>query len=181
MILRRIFIAGLLGCTMLAGCNGDDNKSKSATDNGTFQELKADLALKQQTIDDLLAKVTALAQRVGGTETGMADLRGALAELTSAMTVLKGRVDQVETDIAALKALDARLAAIGGKIVALEATALTKEEQASVQTLTTTLVSLRGEIDTELNKKLVLADLSELTNKITALETGKADKTAREI
>ncbi len=128
-----------------------------------------------------LPRVAALAQRVGGTETGMADLRGALAELTSAMTVLKGRVDQVETDIAALKALDARLAAIGGKIVALEATALTKEEQASVQTLTTTLVSLRGEIDTELNKKLVLADLSELTNKITALETGKADKTTLDI
>ncbi len=34
MIIKKTLLAGLLGCTMLAGCNGDDNKNNDAA--GTF-------------------------------------------------------------------------------------------------------------------------------------------------
>ncbi len=34
MIIKKTLLAGFLGCTMLAGCNGDDNKNNDAA--GTF-------------------------------------------------------------------------------------------------------------------------------------------------
>ena len=82
MTLRRIFTAGLLGCTMLAGCN-DANDRADKTDTSTYQELKDDylklkgtnenlgttLANTEKTLGELQLRLAALEPRVAGTET----------------------------------------------------------------------------------------------------------------
>jgi predicted alpha-1,2-mannosidase len=181
MILRRIFIAGLLGCTMLAGCDGDDKSPPAdTTSQGTFDQLKQENAQLKGTVDGLLERFKALEQSLGGTQGDVAELKKLFAALSGGFTELVARVTATEADIATLKGLNAQLADLEKKVKALETTSLTGAEKASVQTITESLATLRNDIDQELKKKLVATDLKSLEDKVATLESGKVDKGALE-
>lgn len=57
MRLRRIFVAGILSCTALAGCNNSDSKSSNAAISSAFDGLKGDVGNLTKTSEDLNAQL----------------------------------------------------------------------------------------------------------------------------
>ena len=105
---KNTLIAGLLGCTMLAGCNGSDDKKPTTPDTSQstfdtlkneFDQLKAESEADQTRFADMLKALAEIQERLTLSET---DAKNDVAELQSRMTA-------VEIDLAALKALGTRI------------------------------------------------------------------------
>lgn len=94
MILSRLVIIGLLGCTVLAGCDGDDSGNGSAstpdTSQGTFDQLQNDVSTLTDTNNALKAKIAELEN-------------SASANTTTTQTL----INQLKTQLAGQEALTA--------------------------------------------------------------------------
>lgn len=87
MTLRRIFIAGLLGCAVLAGCNGPDDKSSATTPDtpqGSFAGGSSQLTDQVDQLQQSTAKQTQAGQ----------------ATLATLKTKIDGLKDKAKSDIA---------------------------------------------------------------------------------
>lgn len=87
MTLRRIFIAGLLGCAVLAGCNGPDDKSSATTPDtpqGSFAGGSSQLTDQVDQLQQSTAKQTQAGQ----------------ATLATLKTKIDGLKDKAKPDIA---------------------------------------------------------------------------------
>jgi putative alpha-1,2-mannosidase/outer membrane murein-binding lipoprotein Lpp len=202
MALRRIFMAGLLGCTMLAGCNGSDDKADN-TSQGTYA-VKTDIDQLQADNAALRAQIAALQNgadansketrdliiqlqtRLASQEKALkdredADGKAKLAADTEAgsmkaeLDALKKRMDAAEGN---LTELGARIDGLGKRIDELDKTSLSAEEQKAVKGLDDRLTVLKNDFNAALKPKLEAAELTKLLADIETLKSGKLDKTS---
>ncbi|UXN61503.1 hypothetical protein [Phyllobacterium zundukense] len=120
MILRRIFIAGLLGCTMLAGCDGDDknnNSGQSTFDPAAIEQLKGQVNDLRQALD------TEIRDRANGD-----------TQISALLAEIKAGLGKVETDA---KASATRSDTLNSKITALETAAAESDHATRLTALET--------------------------------------------
>ncbi|MBQ9349682.1 glycoside hydrolase domain-containing protein, partial [Phyllobacterium sp.] len=186
MIFRRVLIAGLVGSTMLAGCNNADDKAPATPDaQGTFAEDISPLnggvdqaAIKglKETLDAVQANIIILqGDAVASKET--------LAALKSSTELLQSRVGQTEASVAALTELrprigklDAGLKSLTDNVKTLDGrTAATQADLDRLKPLREQFAALKDDYGKALKLKLEAAALAPLLADIDLLKTGKAD------
>jgi predicted alpha-1,2-mannosidase len=186
MIFRRVLIAGLVGGTMLAGCNNADDKAPAAPDaQGTFAEDispqnggvdQATIKGLKDTLDTLQANIVIL-QRDGATS------KETLAALKSTIELLQSRAGQTEASVAALTELGPRIGKLDAGLKSLTDNFKTLEGrttaiQADTDTLKPLLAqfaALKDDYGKAIKLKLEAAALAPLLADIDLLKTGKAD------
>lgn len=196
MTLRRLFIAGLLGCTVLAGCDSSDDETEKADGSGTYQELKDNyhrlkgasenlettLAGTQKKLSELQLTLTALEPRIADTETGVRTLGfiESIRELQAALAAMQGPMKTVEIEIADLKNLDDGLSRLGSTIDRLDKARLTPDALTTFKGLEGDFKALKVQVGNLLDKRLKLANLDDLKDGIANLEKGSSDRAALE-
>lgn len=196
MTLRRLFIAGLLGCTVLAGCDSSDDETEKADGSGTYQELKDNyhrlkgasenlettLAGTQKKLSELQLTLTALEPRIADTETGVRTLgfKESIRELQAALAAMQGPMKTVEIEIADLKNLDDGLSRLGSTIDRLDKARLTPDALTTFKGLEGDFKALKVQVGNLLDKRLKLANLDDLKDGIANLEKGSSDRAALE-
>lgn len=190
MTLRRVFIAGLVGCAMLAGCNNADDKAPIAPDTpqGTFAgesgqltgqadpgRTPADQATTRgfkDALDALQASTVILQGDAATSKEALAALRSAVALVQSrvghseALEALAPRIDRLDVGLKSLadnfKPLDGRMAAAQADLDTLEP-------------LREQFAALKDDYGKAIKLKLEAAALAPLRADIDLLKTGKAD------
>jgi predicted alpha-1,2-mannosidase len=177
MTLRRIFLAGLIGCTMLAGCNGGDDKSPPAdtTSQGTYDQLRAEI---DQLKDALGKKDEENQQTFAALKTALAQLQAlGLGELKAEIAALQARVSATEAGLKALDAISAHLDKIDAALNALDAKTLSNEDRARLGALHNDFAVLKADYDAAVKLAGEPASTTTLTKLLEGLGSGKADKT----
>ncbi|RCW79591.1 GH92 family glycosyl hydrolase [Phyllobacterium bourgognense] len=176
MTLRRIFMAGLLASTMLAGCNGGDDKSPPADtrSQGTFDQLKAEI---DQLKNEIGRKDQANEQTYAELKAALAQLQAlGLVELKQDVAALQSRVAASEEGLKQLAALSAHLDKIDAALEALDAKTLSGEDRIKLGTLQSDFAVLKADYDAAVKLAGDPASTTTLTKLLQGLADGKADK-----
>ncbi len=172
---KNTLIAGLLGCTMLAGCNGSDDKNPTTPDTSQstfdtlkneFDQLKAESEADQTRFADMLKALAEIQERLTLSET---DAKNDVAELQSRMTA-------VEIDLAALKALGTRINTLENALEDVGERTLPVDDLARLTTLHGDFATLKKDYDAAIKLKLEAADIADLLAAVETLKTDKADQ-----
>ncbi|MGH6862180.1 MAG: glycoside hydrolase domain-containing protein, partial [Phyllobacterium sp.] len=175
MTFRRLFIAGLLGCTVLAACDGSDEKAAKPDEaaQSTFDGMQADIGRLAETNQDLLAQIAALKK---GTEAGSKETRALIV-------TLEARVAQQAAALKAKTEADRTLAIAGrtagdeqGRALAKLAAELAALKTAALPQVTGDIAALKASMQTLTDG---LAGLKALEARLAGLETGLAEVKGR--
>ncbi|MBB3238082.1 putative alpha-1,2-mannosidase [Phyllobacterium endophyticum] len=178
MTLRRIFVAGLLASTMLAGCDGDDKSPPADTQsNGAFEALtervasletgrKADGATIAELRDSLAQFRAELDKRIAGQGARLDGVETRVSGLETAQKALEALLPQVEklqVQVAQLQAEpkiskeDATRIA-GLKQLSDDVTTLRSDLNAAIATSQKDIGAIKGDIE---NHRLALSKTSD--------------------
>eukprot|EP01132_Coremiostelium_polycephalum_P008993 gene8993-11013_t len=186
MIFRRVLIAGLVGGTMLAGCNNADDKAPAAPDaQGTFAEdiSPQNGGVDQATIKDLKDTLDTLQANTVILQGDGATSKETLAALKSTIELLQSRAGQTEASVAALTELGPRIGKLDAGLKSLTdnfktldgRTAATQADTDTLKPLLAQFAALKDDYGKAIKLKLEAAALAPLLADIDLLKTGKAD------
>ncbi|SDP93073.1 hypothetical protein SAMN05428967_4500, partial [Phyllobacterium sp. YR620] len=175
MTITRTLLAGLLGCTMLAGCNSDDKKDAEAASSTFASDVDA---LKQDNAK-LSAKVGELQAAAAGTATvsvTVGQLQSDLQTITTDLSTLQARASAGEAEGGALtgefKGLQERVDALTTALSTLDKSSVTQQQ---LDTLTTGLAGVKTTLGADieaLDKKAATKEqLDKLASDLAALKT----------
>ena len=160
MLFQRIFMAMLLGTTMLAGCKESSDKSGSVS------------RVSQSTFDELENRLT----------TAEAELRAAkkmkLERPKADVADLEMRLVKIQDNTAVLTSLETRLTALGDEIAGLGETALSATELGEIKGLTDRFKTLSKEFNDALATKPDLVRLKALQDAIEKLKSDNVETAA---
>lgn len=177
MSFKKTLFMGLLASTMLAGCNGNDDKSPPAdtTSQGTFDQLKAEIG---QLKEELGRKDQENQQTFAELKATLAQLQAlGLGELKQEVAALQSRVAAAEEGLKKLTELSAHLDKIDIALEALDAKTLSGEDRSKLDTLHADFALLKADYDAAVNLAGDPAATTTLTKLLIGLTEGKADKT----
>ncbi|MRG54295.1 glycoside hydrolase family 92 protein [Phyllobacterium sp. SYP-B3895] len=140
---RTAFVAGLVGVSLLAGCN-NDSKTDSNNDTSSFEQTIAQQAGEIQSLKDGQSKLEAAAGSLGTTLTqGVADLERAQTVITEMQAKLAAKPDG---DPEAIKALQATLTQLQNDLAAKPA-----GDPKAVKALQDTLAEVQAKLAAKLD------------------------------
>ncbi|WP_207719712.1 GH92 family glycosyl hydrolase [Phyllobacterium pellucidum] len=176
MTITRTVLAGLLGCSMLAGCDSDDKKDAEGAGSSTFA---SDVDALKQDNAKLNAKVGELQAAAAGTATvsvTVGQLQSDLQKITTDLATLQAKASAGETEGGALagefKLLQERFDALTTALSSLDKSSATKQQ---LDMLTTGLAGVKSTLGADiaaLEKKAATKEqLDKLASDLAALKT----------
>jgi len=169
---KRTLLAGLLGCTMLAGCNGSDGDS--ADTQGTYDQLNTKISQLQGDLDKHKQDNQKAINDLGAALAALQELN--IGQLKTDIAGFQVRLKTVEDQLAALKVLEPRIDTLANTLTEIGTRTLSSDDLVKLETLQSNFDKLKQDYDAAIKLTTDKASITTLAEIIAKLQAGKADQ-----